>query len=90
MVDPEALRGHVSELDRLGFQVHVHAIGDGAVRSALDAFEAAAKANGPEHAGNRHHIAHIQVIHPEDVRTLRDARRDARTCKRSGRRTSRR
>ena len=69
MVDPEALRGHVSELDRLGFQVHVHAIGDGAVRSALDAFEAAAKANGPEHtAGNRHHIAHIQVIHPEDVR----------------------
>ena len=35
----------------------------------LDAFEAAAKANGPEHtAGNRHHIAHIQVIHPEDVR----------------------
>ena len=69
MVDPQALRGHVSELDRLGFQVHVHAIGDGAVRSALDAFEAAAKANGPEHtAGNRHHIAHIQVIHPEDVR----------------------
>jgi predicted amidohydrolase YtcJ len=69
MVDPEALRTHVSELDRLGFQVHVHAIGDGAVRSALDAFEAAAKSNGPEHtAGNRHHIAHVQVIHPEDVR----------------------
>jgi predicted amidohydrolase YtcJ len=69
MVDPEALPGYVTELDRLGFQVHVHAIGDGAVRSALDSFEAAARTNGPEHSSaNRHHIAHIQVIHPEDVR----------------------
>jgi predicted amidohydrolase YtcJ len=65
MVDPVELRSYVTELDRLGFQVHVHAIGDRAVREALDAFEAARKANG----GNdlRHHIAHIQVIHPEDV-----------------------
>jgi hypothetical protein len=67
-VDPVALRDHVTELDREGFQVHVHAIGDGAVRSALDAFEAARTANGADHfAGQRHHIAHIQVIHPDDV-----------------------
>ena len=40
-VDPEALQGYVTRLDAEGFQVHFHAIGDRAVREALDAFEAA-------------------------------------------------
>jgi predicted amidohydrolase YtcJ len=48
-----------------GFQVHVHAIGDRGTREALDAF-AAARAGG-HGADLRHHIAHIQVIHPDDV-----------------------
>jgi predicted amidohydrolase YtcJ len=65
-VDPIALREHVTQLDAAGFQVHVHAIGDRAVREALDAFEAARAANGQNDL--RHHIAHLQVIHPDDVR----------------------
>ncbi|MFF9344529.1 amidohydrolase [Streptomyces sp. NPDC014773] len=64
-VDPEALRGHVTELDALGFQVHFHALGDRAVREALDAIEAAVTANGRR--GNRHHLAHLQVVHPGDL-----------------------
>ena len=52
-------------LDALGFQVHFHAIGDRAVREALDAIEGARRANGD--SDRRHHIAHIQVIHPDDV-----------------------
>lgn len=64
-VDPEALRGHVTQLDALGFQVHFHALGDRAVRDALDAVEAAVEANG--HRGNRHHLAHLQVVHPDDI-----------------------
>jgi len=64
-VDPESLRDHVTLLDAEGFQVHVHAIGDRAVREALDAIEAAQVANGP--SGLRHHVAHLQVVHPEDV-----------------------
>jgi predicted amidohydrolase YtcJ len=64
-VAPDALREHVTELDRLGFQVHVHAIGDRAVREALDAFETARAHNGDH--DRRHHIAHIQVVHPDDV-----------------------
>ena len=64
-VDPAALCRHVTALDAEGFQVHVHAIGDRAVREALDAFEAARDANGP--SANRHHIAHLQVVHPDDV-----------------------
>ncbi|MFJ9428673.1 amidohydrolase [Streptomyces sp. NPDC101490] len=64
-VDPAALRGYVTELDALDFQVHFHALGDRAVREALDAVEAAVEANGRR--GNRHHLAHLQVVHPEDL-----------------------
>lgn len=64
-VDPEALRGYVTELDALDFQVHFHALGDRAVREALDAVEAAVAANGRR--GNRHHLAHLQVVHPDDL-----------------------
>ncbi|MFD7320394.1 amidohydrolase [Streptomyces sp. NPDC059875] len=64
-VDPVALRSYVTELDALDFQVHFHALGDRAVREALDAVEAAVEANGRR--GNRHHLAHLQVVHPEDV-----------------------
>ena len=64
-VDPAELRQHVTRLDAEGFQVHVHAIGDRAVREALDAFETALTENGD--GDLRHHIAHLQVIHPDDV-----------------------
>ncbi|WP_327093021.1 amidohydrolase [Nonomuraea sp. NBC_01738] len=64
-VDPVALREYVSRLDAEGFQVHVHAVGDRAAREALDAFEAARAANGANDL--RHHIAHLQVVHPDDI-----------------------
>ena len=52
-------------LDGRGFQLHYHAIGDRAVREALDAIAAARAANGARDA--RHHVAHIQLIHPDDL-----------------------
>jgi hypothetical protein len=64
MVEPELLKQVVTKLDAEGFQVHFHAIGDGAVRQSLDAVEAARNANGD--LGHRHHISHIQLIHPDD------------------------
>ena len=54
----------VTALDAEGFDVHVHAIGDRAVRDTLDAFQAAAAANGRRDA--RHQIAHLQFVHPDD------------------------
>ncbi|HET8599065.1 MAG TPA: amidohydrolase [Segeticoccus sp.] len=68
-VDPELLREAVPQLDAAGFQVHVHAIGDRAVREALDAIEAARDRNGPHDL--RHHLAHIQVVHPDDLPRFR-------------------
>jgi predicted amidohydrolase YtcJ len=68
--DPEELKEAVTAIDARGFQVHVHAIGDRAVREALDAIAAARAANGP--TTGRHHIAHLQVIHPDDVPRFRD------------------
>jgi predicted amidohydrolase YtcJ len=63
-VDTALLCEAVTRLDALGFQVHVHAIGDAAVRDALDAFAAARRAGG---TGARHTIAHLQVIQPDDL-----------------------
>jgi predicted amidohydrolase YtcJ len=60
-VEPLVLRSLVARLDAEGFQVHVHAIGDRGVREALDAFAGTDPAR-------RHHIAHLQLVHPDDVR----------------------
>jgi len=68
-VDPEALRDYVTTLDALDFQVHFHALGDRAVREALDAVEAARTANG--FRDTRPHLAHLQVVHPDDLPRFR-------------------
>jgi len=69
-IDPEGLKTWVPQLDALGFQPHFHAIGDRAVRESLDAVAAARAANGP--SDTRPHIAHIQVIHPDDIGRFRE------------------
>jgi predicted amidohydrolase YtcJ len=77
--EPDELDAFVTEADRRGWQVEMHAIGDRGVRLALDAFEHAARANGPwagdprgtgatpgTHA-RRHRVEHIETIHPTDI-----------------------
>ncbi len=65
-VDPQLLREVTVLLARNGFQVHVHAIGDRAAREALDALEAAL-ADPASVPDLRHHVAHLQVVDPQDV-----------------------
>jgi predicted amidohydrolase YtcJ len=65
LIEPDALRAATVALGAQGFQAHFHAIGERAVREALDAVDEARRANGPD--DTRPHIAHIQVIHPDDV-----------------------
>jgi predicted amidohydrolase YtcJ len=69
MVDPETLKSIVTRLDREGFQVHFHAIGDGAIRACLDAVETARLANGT--SDGRHHISHIELFDPDDIPRFR-------------------
>ncbi|WP_030918297.1 amidohydrolase [Streptomyces sp. NRRL B-24720] len=69
-VDPVELRRYVTELDALGFQTHFHALGDRAVREALDAVEAARTVNG--RTDNRPHLAHLQIVHPDDIPRFRE------------------
>jgi predicted amidohydrolase YtcJ len=61
----EELTVAVDLLERNGFQVHFHAIGDRATRMCLDAV-AAARSRRPD-PGLRHHVAHLQLVHPADV-----------------------
>ncbi len=61
-VDAATLRRVVPLLAAEGFQVHVHAIGDRGVREALDAFAGIGSTSDL-----RHHVAHLQVVHPDDV-----------------------
>lgn len=69
-------RGHTSlepteftklyvELDRLGYQVHTHAIGDWGVRLTLDSLEEAIRVNGARDA--RHGIVHAEVLAASDL-----------------------
>jgi predicted amidohydrolase YtcJ len=59
-LDAQEVKAAVTALDAAGFQVHVHTIGDRAVRETLDAMV------GTD-AARRHHIAHLQLVHPDDV-----------------------
>ena len=60
-----ALEGAVAAADREGLQVWLHAIGDRGVRMALDAYEAAARANGPR--DRRHRVEHVEAIAADDA-----------------------
>jgi predicted amidohydrolase YtcJ len=62
---PEEMREYVLAADKEGFRIRFHAVGDGAVRYALDLFEEAQLKNGVRDA--RHTIEHIEVVHPNDI-----------------------
>ncbi len=67
---PDLFAQLVTEADKDGLVVHVHAIGDLAVKAALDGFAAARKANGP--AKLQHTITHAQFVDPEDIPRFAD------------------
>jgi predicted amidohydrolase YtcJ len=64
-LEPAALDPLVRRLDAEGFQIHMHVIGDRAVRTAMDALARARDANGPR--DRRHHLSHVELIDPEDL-----------------------
>lgn len=67
---PDTAIAAITALDKAGLQIHVHAIGDRAIRMTLDAFEQARQQNGLR--DSRHHIAHLHLIHPDDIPRFRE------------------
>jgi predicted amidohydrolase YtcJ len=67
---PEHFREIVTMLDGMGFQCMTHSCGDRGVRTVLDAYEAAAKANGPRE--RRHRVEHIEMVSEEDMPRFRE------------------
>jgi predicted amidohydrolase YtcJ len=64
-IPPTMLREAAARLDARGFQLHMHVIGDRAVRAGLDAIEYSRELN--PRSNGRHHLAHVQFIHPDDL-----------------------
>jgi predicted amidohydrolase YtcJ len=64
-IAPEDLRDITSALASERFQIHLHAVGDRAVRECLNALEVAVRAH-PDFDG-RHQIAHLDIVSPQDV-----------------------
>jgi predicted amidohydrolase YtcJ len=64
IIPAEEFADYVAALDAAGFQVIVHAIGDGAVRATLDGYERVITANDNNRL--RHRIDHCSLIHPDD------------------------
>jgi predicted amidohydrolase YtcJ len=67
--DPIELARAATAMDAAGFQLHLHVIGDAAVRMTLDAMEAVAGTNGP--ADRRPVLAHTHLVHPDDLPRFR-------------------
>ncbi len=55
----------VAKLDKLGFQIFIHATGDRGIRTALDAYENARRLNGAR--DSRHEIVHVECLSEKDV-----------------------
>jgi hypothetical protein len=69
MADPEAfMNAYVRRLDAAGFTIHIHAIGDRAVRAAADALAQVTPADGSN--PRRHGLAHLQLVHPDDQQRI--------------------
>ena len=56
---------YIRELEPVGFDFHIHAIGDRGVREALNAIENGQQGNGQKTQG-RHRLTHLEVVNPAD------------------------
>ena len=67
-IDPDELKDIARRLADQDFQLHFHALGDGAVTAALNALEGL---TSHQRQQGRHHLAHLQFITPRDMDRFR-------------------
>jgi predicted amidohydrolase YtcJ len=68
IIAAEKFADYIAQLDEAGFQIKVHAIGDGTVRATLDGYEKTIAKNGNNRL--RHHIDHASLIHSDDFQRI--------------------
>ena len=68
--EPADFTARIAAFDRDGFQIHVHAIGDRAIRETLDALQHAREVNGEK--DRRPVIAHLELFDPSDIARFRE------------------
>ena len=71
----DRLTEYITELETVGFDFHIHSIGDRGVAEALDAIQAARETNGE--LGRRHRLTHLEVVAPDEIARFARARRRA-------------
>lgn len=70
IIESKKFTDYIAQLDDAGFQVKVHAIGDGSVRATIDGFQKVIEENGNNRL--RHHIDHASLVHSDDFQRLVD------------------
>jgi predicted amidohydrolase YtcJ len=70
LYQPAEFADVLSRLDEGGAQMFIHAIGDRGIRTALDALQAARKANGAR--DSRHQLVHVEAVSPADIPRFRE------------------
>ena len=70
IIPEDVFADYMQQLDNAGFQVMVHAIGDGTIRATLDGYEKVIKKRGNNSL--RHHIDHCTLVHPDDFQRFVD------------------
>ncbi|MFT5046562.1 MAG: putative amidohydrolase YtcJ [Porticoccaceae bacterium] len=78
MIPLDELKRDVIDLDKQGLSIKIHATGDGSARAALDAFEAARKANPDSNI--LHEVSHAEMIHADDVARFKELNVVAEMC----------
>lgn len=68
--DPEKMKRAFALLNAAGYQIHTHAIGDGAVRMTLDAYRHARDAVPA--GDHRNIVTHLQLVAPDDIRRFKE------------------
>ena len=68
--EEERIAHYITELEKIGFDFHIHALGDGAVRESLDAIESAQNTNG--NTDTRHRLTHLELVHPDDINRFKE------------------
>lgn len=68
-ISPEELKTRVSKAHDYGMQITIHAIGDGGIEAALDAYEDALKKNNRE--DHRHRIEHCEILTEKQIQRIK-------------------